>query len=344
MSATEGAAPAIPWFRPALTSVLRERNRLHHALLLHGAPGIGKLQFARQLSAALFCESPDSSGLACGQCVSCGWMANGAHPDWRLVLPEALDPDFVPARSKKPSSEIKAEQVRPLSRFLAVGAHRNGWKIVLIYPAHRMNYVTANGLLKTLEEPGVQTLLMLVTSQPHALAATIRSRCHQLRLPSPSANEAVDWLVTAGLDDRAAASAAYAAAGSPLRALNFADPAWATAHQAILEAVSGLPDTGALRAIDALDRHDPAQWADVLQRWTSDLAGVLAGGQARYFPDCQLRLQRLAQQTTLARVSALQARLLDLSARIEHPLNARLICESTVTSFLAIFSPSGSAQ
>ena len=333
-----------PWLQADLLELLAGRDRLHHALLIHGAPGIGKLAFARQLSQALLCEQSDSNGLACGHCAACHWMAEGAHPDYRMVTPEALDPDFVPGKSRKPSTEIKAEQIRSLGRFLAVGGHRNGWRIVLIYPAHRMNYVTANGLLKTLEEPGTATLLILVTSQPDRLAATVRSRCRQLRLTGPAPAEALQWLSAAGLPDEAQARAALAAGGSPLRALNFADPAWATAHQAILEAVSSLPETGPLRAIDALDRQDPMQWASVLQRWISDLTRVIAGAQPGFFPDQQSRLAELAVRTTLTRATALQAQLLDLNARIEHPLNARLICETALLAYLELFESSGSAQ
>ncbi len=335
------------WLTDPLTSVLSGTSTMHHALLIHGTAGIGKSQFANALCAALLCEAPEQTSRnrapACGQCAACGWFAERSHPDFRAVLPEASDPDFVPTRSRKPSKEIKIEQVRALSRFMAVGAHRNGWRIVLIEPADAMNHITANGLLKTLEEPGQQTLLVLVTSQLHRLAPTIRSRCRLLPLSGPDTEAALGWLTDAGAPDREAARTALAAAGSPMHALALVEPAAATAHQAILETVSGLPDTSPLRATDDLDRHEPLHWADVLQRWISDLTRVSTGVSPQYFPASEDRLKRLSERTSLTRLTTLQTHLLDLTARIEHPLNSRMICESTLLAYCQLFETGGRA-
>jgi DNA polymerase-3 subunit delta' len=349
MSAAEnvGAAEPPQWLAPALKELLASAATLHHALLIHGPAGIGKSALARSLCAALLCEGPQpdngSRSLACGECVACGWFAERSHPDFRAIVPEALDPDFVPAKSRKPSREIKIEQVRALGRFMAVGAHRNGWRIVLIEPADAMNHITANALLKTLEEPGSQTLLILVTSQMHRLAPTIRSRCRLVPLSGPDHATALQWLIDAGAPDQASAAWALAAAGSPVNALALVEPAAQTAHQAILEAVSGLPDTSPLRATDDLDRHEPLRWADVLQRWISDLTRVSAGVPPQYFPGHEDRLNQLCRRTTLERLTNLQTGLLDLTARIEHPLNPRMICESTVLAYCQLFETGGRA-
>ena len=339
------ADPLVPWLAPQLHQLLQGRESLHHALLLHGPAGIGKRQLAWHLCTALLCEqiSPDQP-LACGQCPSCNWMGEASHPDCRLVLPEAMDADFVPSRGRKASSEIKIEQVRRLARFLAVGAHRAGWRIVLIYPAHTMNYVTANSLLKTLEEPGSQTLLVLVSDRPDRLTPTIRSRCRQVSVSPPTEEVAIPWLCANGFEDEGAARAALSAAGSPMHAMRLADPARATAHRAILEALSALPDTEPLRAVDALDKHDPILWGDVLQRWISDLTRVCFGARPVYFPAWDRRLDELAARTGLDRLTSLQSELTDLTARIEYPLNARLICETTVLAYRQAFETSGRAQ
>jgi len=341
------ANPLPDWLAPSLDELLVSAPTLHHALLIHGPAGIGKSALARHLCAALLCEQPQSDdgprAMACGECAACGWFAERSHPDFRAILPEAADPDFVPTKSRKPSREIKIEQVRALSRFMAVGAHRNGWRIVLIEPANAMNHITANGLLKTLEEPGAQTLLILVTSQVHRLAPTIRSRCRLVPLSGPDDASALRWLVEAGAPDQDSARQALAAAGSPMNALALVEPAAATAHQAILEAVSGLPDTSPLRATDDLDRHEPLRWADVLQRWISDLTRVSAGAPPQYFPGFEDRLERLSQRTTLERLTTLQTHLLDLTARIEHPLNPRMICESTILAYCQLFETGGRA-
>ncbi|MGB7184467.1 MAG: DNA polymerase III subunit delta' [Burkholderiaceae bacterium] len=342
MGERSSATLLLPWLEGPLTELLTGRDRLHHALLLHGPAGIGKQQFALSLSASLLCEKSDRAGLlACGACPACHWMSEGSHPDFRFVRPEAHDPDFVPARSRKPSSDIKIDQIRALSSFLSVGSHRDGWRVVLIHPAQAMNFVTANGLLKTLEEPGANTLIILVSSQPNRLTPTVRSRCRQIRLPAPDTDQAVSWLLANGMTDESSARGALAATGAPLSALDFADPAVATAHQAILETVSALPDTAELRAVEALDRHEPIRWASVLQRWISDLARVSAGAAPHYFPAFADRLLQLSARTRLDHLTRLQTRLLDLNARIDHPLNARMICESTILAYCQVFERSG---
>ncbi|MEZ5740496.1 MAG: hypothetical protein R3E68_14295 [Burkholderiaceae bacterium] len=221
-----------------------------------------------------------------------------------------MDPDFVPERSRKPSREIKIDQLRQIGGFLAVSSHRNGWRIVLIHPADAMNHVTANALLKTLEEPGERTLLMLVTDHPDQLPATIRSRCSQV-VAEQAAIRRAGWGRGLCDADPATVRQAMDAAGSPMHALALTEPSANAAHQAILAAVSALPDTSLSKAADSLEKLDTGHWVDLLQRWISDLARVKAGGEPTFFPGSRARLTQrsrcaqpwpglLRMQTTLA--------------------------------------------
>jgi len=261
-----------------------------------------------------------------------------SHPDLRLIMPEDRDPFFVTTGSRKPSREIRIDQIRALASFMSVGSHRGGWRIVLIDPAESMNAITANALLKTLEEPGEQTLIILPSSHADRLPATVRSRCRVVPLAAPPAAEAIEWLLRNGADDTAAADQALRAAGSPMHALQFIEPAEQAAHQSILETLAALPDTAVMRAVDLLDRHDPRQWAGVLQRWVADLARVRAGAQPHFYPGSQTWLDRLAMLTDLARITELQASIHSLDARIDHPLNARLLCESSLHAYCRALS------
>ena len=145
---------------------------LGHALLLRGRKGIGKLVFARCLAKSLLCRTPTAERLPCGECASCTWFESGAHPDFRLIEPEALsetpDSEHMEATgekmaaaagsgeiaggkkaAKKPSKQIIVEQVRNAADFINISSHQNGYKIVLIHPAETMNAAAANALLKT---------------------------------------------------------------------------------------------------------------------------------------------------------------------------------------------------
>lgn len=331
------------WLEHPLNELLTEPESLHHGLLIAGASGIGKSIFVRHLAAGLFCEARVNL-TACLACPACQWMHQLAHPDLRLVMPEDRDPQFVASGSKKPSREIRIDQVRALARFMAVGAHRGGWRIVIIDPAEAMNPISANALLKTLEEPGEKTLLLLPSSHADRLPATVRSRCRLVPLPNPTPAVATQWLLDRGAADEAAAHQAMRAAGSPMHALEFIEPAKQAAHLSILEALGALPDTAVMRAVDLLDRHDPKQWASVLQRWISDLARVVAGVLPYYYPEAESRMRQLAARTSLDRLTALQDATSTLSDRIDHPLNARLLCESTILGYCQIFMADRSAR
>lgn len=331
-----------PWLTPIWQQTLQQRHRLHHALLVTGPAGIGKSAFAQSLAMALLCESPVADGSACGRCAACGWFTQGNHPDFRLLAPAAADEagdegegraggSARSSRAAKPSREIKIDQVRALERFVEVGGHRGGSKLILIDPAEALNTASANALLKTLEEPAGSTRFVLVASRPDALPATIRSRCAMLALAAPSAQAAARWLAAdAGVPAEQAAQWLAAAGGSPLRARRFADPAEATAHRLIVETLAGLPETDVIQAADALSGIEPAQWLGVLQTWVADLGRVRAGAEPRFHPDRAARLRSLAQRGGLDGLTRLNASLGKLARAVDHPLNPRLMAEDAL--------------
>lgn len=320
-----------PWHEDALARLLAARATLHHALLIEGVPGIGKRDFARTLAQALLCEAPDGQGRACGTCRGCAWFGQGSHPDFRWLRPESEDPDFQPTRERKPSRQIRIEQVRSLAGFVHTGAHRGGRKVVLVEPAEAMNVGAANALLKTLEEPPGDTVFLLVCGRPGALPATVRSRCRRVVLGLPPAGLAGDWLAArAGIDTDTARTWLAAAGGAPLLALQRAEPAATAAHRAVLETLAGLPDIAVAAAAESLSRHDAGTWLPVLHAWTTDLARVLAGAEPRFLPGERQHLEALARRTSLGRILALEAAVGAGIAAAAQPLNARLLAEGIV--------------
>jgi len=189
----------------------RAQDRLPHALLIIGADGVGKQLLARQLAGSLLCENPDDAGKRCGRCAACGWLQAGTHPDLLLVQPD------------EPGKAIKVDQVRALCSELAMTSHAGRYKVAIIQPANAMNANAANSLLKTLEEPTDNTLLMLLTASPGRLPATIRSRCQQVVLKQPDASTAQNWLRSKGIEAKMATQCLQLAGGAPLKALQLAE-------------------------------------------------------------------------------------------------------------------------
>ena len=180
----------------------RQREALPHALLLCGPLGLGKRDFQRRFVRGLLCQQPQD-GEACGSCRSCHLFDAGTHPDY-VALSYGLRKDGVQRQ------EIVVDQIRELSARLATASQFGGWQIASIDPADAMNVAAANALLKTLEEPARQTMLILLADAPWRMPATIRSRCQRIDFQLPAQEAALAWLQQLGVGD---AQAALAAAG-----------------------------------------------------------------------------------------------------------------------------------
>ncbi|CAI8713729.1 DNA polymerase III subunit delta' [Pseudomonas chlororaphis] len=199
---------AFPW-QDELWQQLAGRAQHAHAYLLHGPAGIGKRALAERLMARLLCQHP--AGLdACGQCKSCLLLQAGSHPDNYVLEPEEAD------------KAIKVDQVRDLVSFVVQTAQLGGRKVVLIEPVESMNINASNALLKSLEEPSGDTVLLLVSHQPSRLLPTIKSRCVQQACPLPSEAMSLQWLSKALPDcsEEERVELLTLAAGSPLAAVS----------------------------------------------------------------------------------------------------------------------------
>jgi len=197
-----------PWCEVQWQRLLQQKaaDRLPHALLLCGPGGIGKKRFAELLASLLLCHQPRDN-VPCGQCHSCELYAAGSHPDLVRVEPYEA------------GKAIKVDQVRELIDHLHSTAQQGGYRVVIMEPAESLNTSSANALLKILEEPGQNTLLLLVCHQPGQLMPTIRSRCQRIDFSPPSAAQGTRWLQqTLQLEEEKAAQLLRLCYGAPLKA------------------------------------------------------------------------------------------------------------------------------
>ncbi len=145
-------------------------QKLHHALLIHGQRGLGKMIFSRHFAKFLLCEDKLKVSLACGKCSSCHLFEAGTHPDFIFIAPE------------EKGKAIKIDSIRQLESHSHESATRGGAKVVLIHFAEAMNINAANALLKVLEEPSHRYYyFILVTDEALQLTATIRSRLFKIQ-------------------------------------------------------------------------------------------------------------------------------------------------------------------
>lgn len=312
-----------PWQKSIWEKLQAQGERLHHALLVHGPAGIGKLALAEQFTQFLLCESASGTPRPCGVCDGCRWFLAGSHPDLRRLEPESLarrvaadedgDAPVAPAAQKgaKPSQEIKVDQVRALDGFLNLRSHRGRRRIVLVHPAEAMNPNAANALLKALEEPQPGAHFILVSHRPARLLPTIRSRCAAVPVMLPEPALAKAWLREQG-GPEAEAWLTFTG-GAPLRALGYAGEAGGPVSR-----MRKALEAGDLEAMQAAGgREELEALAEVLQRRAFDVAMRSLGGRERYGLG---RLSRrpgawLKYARELGRCRALA----------RHPLNPRLL-------------------
>lgn len=336
--------PIYPWQHDLWQRLLLLRERMPHAILLHGRQGTGKQAFAQALAHALLCESPDNNGFACGQCVSCGWLGQGNHPDFRLIEPEDHGEEDAgenvgevasTAKTKKKSRYILIDQVRALSDLVGLTTHRHGLRVVILHPAETLNLNAANALLKMLEEPPPATLFVLVTHQLPRLLPTIRSRCHKIAMPMPARSVAEAWLAGQGVSDPAFCLAQ--SGGTPLAALE-ADNAELRAGIdafAVQLARCGRIDPAASAA--HWSKEDYTQALSALQKWSYDLAASRLANRVRYYPAQAASLQAMAKSVDLAALLDFQRNLAKAQAQANHPLNTELQLEALLVRYSQIF-------
>ena len=200
----------LPWLEKEYSQLinLESSSKLAHAYLFGGQQGLGKLMLAMHFGHYLLCSSKQNDQ-PCLSCRDCELFLAGSHPDLRLIQPED-------------SNEIKIEQVRNTIEFITQTSQRGGYKVVILRPAESMNTNSANALLKVLEEPAQNTLIILVSHQPALLMATIRSRCHAVKFNRPSAEKVIPWLEAKNIY-ASPAELLRMANNIPLRALQYAD-------------------------------------------------------------------------------------------------------------------------
>jgi len=314
-----------PWIARQANDLLAQRG---HAWLLQGPSGLGQYELALALVSAWLCEKPTVQG-ACGNCPSCHAVAVRTHADLAVLMPETVmielgwplsekAQDEIDKKTRKPSKEIRVDAMRDAVEFSQRTDARGRGKAVLVFPAERMNTITANTLLKTLEEPPGDVRFVLAAEAAHMLLPTIRSRCLAHTMKWPEADEALTWLSGQGLTAPVAQSLLRSAGGRPTDVLRQAEsglsPDWWAA----------LPK--AMRGGDArhLANMSPAQAIDALQKLCHDLVLRHSGAAPRFFDASQLP----PSHASVAVLTDWFKRLMQSSRTAEHPFNAGLMLEA----------------
>jgi DNA polymerase III subunit delta' len=222
------------------------RGRQAHAYLFAGSAGIGKSRFARIFAQSLFCENhADTELLACNECSPCRQMNAKSHPDFFAIgCPEGKNEIPVSVFFGDKEHRGKDGLIHDISLRPMAGSRR----IAVIDDANRMNEEGANAMLKTLEEPPPNSMLILIAENLDAMLPTIRSRCQLVRFSSLAANDVTALLLEneiASTPEEASAAAGMSE-GSLQTASQLLNPALRTLRLSLYDALA----TADLRPID----------------------------------------------------------------------------------------------
>ncbi|MSQ65745.1 MAG: DNA polymerase III subunit delta' [Limnohabitans sp.] len=319
--------PLAPWLQTQLQSLVQ---RSGHAFLLQGPSGLGQYELGLALAGAWLCRQPTALG-ACGHCPSCHGIQVRAHPDLTVLmpetemlalgwpLPEKAQKD-IDEKNRKPSREIRVESMRQLLGFTQTTGGSEAGKLVLISPAELMNTITANTLLKTLEEPPGNTRFILACFAAHELLPTIRSRCQSHQMLWPAADQACEWLGAQGVPGTQTQVLLQAAGGRPDDALSMFQAGIQSSHWRALPQQLSRGNAGVLA-------DNPAALVlSSLQKVCHDMLQASVGGNPRYFESADLpegaRFEALSQWSRELMHSARSA---------DHPYQQGLLIEAWVS-------------
>ena len=322
-------AQLYPWQQqPWDNLVSRSKNQnIPHGLLLTGHSGNGKYAFARNFAKYLLCVNKQQNSQPCNQCQPCDWFDNNAHPDMNEIFPQGK------------AEVIKVDQIRELCQKLSLTSHGSGYQIAIIYPAERMNVNAANSLLKSLEEPGRDTLFILVSDHPGELPATIRSRCQTITMATPSFEGASDWLQQQGISGpQHIQSLLSIASGAPLAALRIENEKYLEQRAALIHELTEVisNQTQLVPTAEKWSKQDMNLVCQWLLSWVNDMIKMrfnLDQGCLRNL-DVQKQLINLNNKLNLTLLFKVHDQLFLAQQSLNRSANRQMLAESILLSWI----------
>ena len=319
---------------------LIERDRVPHALLFLGTSGTGAVAAALDFVQALHCRA--DGAVACGHCAACHKVINLNHPDSTLLFPFSrsvkeedrqvalLQVWQSPYHYLLPDNNagILIDDVRQMQRQFTHSAFAGGWRTTLILHADQMRIEAANAMLKTLEEPPVRSLIILIASQGDALLPTIVSRCQFVKFPTLSPPDIGAELAARGVDKTMADFIGRTCGGDFRRALDMTDGHVADRQDRSFRFLAALLWEQDERTFEALAKLDRQEALDILagaEIWLRDALLLQCGrGDNMANADQEDNVGRLAEVFDLDQLAAIVKKIESLREMNHRNVNMNL--------------------
>ncbi|MCP4400246.1 MAG: DNA polymerase III subunit delta' [bacterium] len=307
-------------------------ERVPQAYVFAGYEGIGKKFSAMMLAKALNCHEKQDD--ACDRCISCHKVDSGNHPDVRIIEP---DGQF-----------IKIGQIREMQKDAGYKAFEGRRKVYIIDHAETMRDEAANALLKTLEEPAAECVIILVTANVYALLPTVLSRCQFIRFVTLGVEKLVQLLAQRQqLDEQRARLVASLSEGCPGRALSMDADATLEKRRRIEDLFqtlsSGLQDVRILfKEVEELvaEKDEIHEYLDLMLLWYRDMHVLREQGDTRFVAnsDAVSRLQNSAEQLSAGQIRRLFESVYNTKRDILRNANLQLSLEVMLISLTEVYN------
>jgi len=305
-------------------------NRLAHAYLFSGPDGVGKTTTALALTAYLFCKAPKDER-PCGLCSGCLKFSSGNHPDFLAIKPDG--------------AAIKIDQVRALIKELSFSPFEGAMRVVLIEDVQTMTRNAANSLLKILEEPPPDNLLLLVASDSEPILSTIISRCQLIPFVPLSLDEAAAVIhsIDPELPPEEARAMSALTGGCPGQAMAMHDEEILQLRSACIQALLATDRSEAVSVEAALDlagrvtdsKEGLDLLVDLLAVFFKDvMVAVLCDAESQQDAD----LERARERWNLQQLSDMVQAVDNAGPALARNCNRALVCE---VMMLELFSAAG---
>lgn len=306
-----------------------DEGRLAHAYLFSGPRHVGKMTLAQNLAQAVNCEEENRP---CLNCRSCRRIASGNHPDVQVIGRQE-------GSAETPKKEISIDQIRQLQHAASLKPYEGRYRVFIIDGAEHLSEEGANSLLKTLEEPAPNVILVLLTTDYGLLLPTIISRCQRVELfpvPSPIAEQAlIEHWGAAAEKAEVLARLCHGGIGWAISALSDARPLEERAQK--LERLISLHDASIeqrfayaaqLATQFAKNRDSVREELELWRGWCRDLL-LIKGGGANLVAniDKQELLHRQARRYSLTQIKSFIKAIGAALQQLEQNANPRLVLE-----------------
>ena len=317
-----------PWQKNAWSEVFSNKDKMPHAFTFFGPQTLEINKFVDELIKSVLCSKSTNEDFACGECQDCLWSDTN-HPDLKVVE-SGSDKD-----EKLNSDILNIANAREVKKFLELTSHQaNGKKIVVVYGADRLTVAASNALLKTIEEPPNNCLIIFTVNNLANLLPTITSRCRLISFAKPSQEDAKNFLKQTNNANLINQLELYS--NSPLELIN--EKEMLSSVSVFLNELKKGNEVDLMKVNNIWLDNGLAWIINLLQKWSYEILLYKLSKKHNYFPNEIKAVHTLALNADLSKLLTYQKSLNIIKSYTQTSVNKEINLNSVMIEYKKIFN------